>query len=122
MSKWFNDIENLVPEAVLVKETPPQISEIDRALIIIHATWSGPSHAIVKKILSEIQNVSKVLDYEVYILDIDNLEIKYIESILNGKKAHGYAESVWVENGNIQKLHLKQKELEPFIEYVKSRI
>ena len=99
------------------------ISDIDCAIVSIHARWSGYSvmeGKMILKLLEESDN-QKI---PIYIIDIDHFPGEMQKEKL-GFISHGYFESVFVENGEIIRDWPKQSITENqirFREYLKKKL
>ena len=97
---------------VFSNETAERI-DVKRALILFHATWSGYSIEIGRKILDHV-NVSALSNLKIYVVDIDSVSEQVVIKFL-GTGCHGYAESALVINGQVTGRYLKQQDLDPFL-------
>ncbi|PHN07776.1 hypothetical protein [Flavilitoribacter nigricans] len=108
----------MTPRAKWVDRDPPAIEELTKALLIVYANWSAHSVVIADKILEALVHGRTSLP-DIFILDIDEISPEYIRQLLGGAPAHGFAESVWVEKGQMIQRYTQKEELPAFIEFVK---
>lgn len=91
------------------------ISKIQSAIVIIHASWSGPSIIHILKILDTLNSVQT--KEKIYIVDIDSVSGLFIKNIFK-RNIHGCGEAVHIFQGKVVAKYLFQQTFEPFLKYI----
>jgi len=100
-----------------------QLNDIRKGIISFHANWSGQSILNGRSILGLI-NDSLPSDFEIIVINIDSISQEKQFDLL-GFVSHGYFESAWVENGNIEFLYnvrRNENELKRFKLFLNSKV
>lgn len=99
------------------------ISDLDEAVVSVHARWSGPSIIEGTHILKLLEE-SEDQKLPIYIIDHDLIPAEMQQEKL-GFISHGYFESVFVKNGEIvcnwQKRGIKENQ-QCFYGFLKERL
>ncbi|MDF1695344.1 MAG: hypothetical protein P1U56_05915 [Saprospiraceae bacterium] len=102
-------------------DTRINFTELSKGLVTGFAFWSGYSYSVAFNLIGELSVEMHVNDIVHYFIDSDYVSPK-IQVHLFDKFSWGYAESCWIEQGQVQKRYTYRQELQPFIHYVKHRL
>lgn len=80
---------------------PIQFETLERAVVILHATWSGPSVKVVREYAIALHRVacSLTLPPELYVFNWDKLSVEYVKRLPGPFGGNG--ETFFVKNGTI---------------------
>lgn len=100
-----------------------ELIQIERGLLAIHASWSGYSAMYGKAILNLLDK-AETKNFEIAIIDIDSISPEKQTELL-GFVCHGYFESIWIENGKIERSYRDNNqatELPKFINFLSKKV
>ncbi len=99
------------------------LTSIRKGLLCVHAQWSGQSHMHGRQVLSVLDR-HQLSDVEIHLVDIDQFPSRHQENLM-GNLCHGYFESVWIEEFEIQYAYFDNSqgtELEGFLHFLWSKL
>jgi hypothetical protein len=92
----FHDSETT--PLIVEKDGELDCSSLKRAVVILHATWSGPSVACLRCLASLSVPTTEAW---LYVVNIDGVSRKWIERHFGGL-AHGRGETLWIRDGSVE--------------------